>query len=300
MTKGTPWKIEEETQLKKLIEAKTPTDTIAQTLKRTPTAILLKCQRLGLVPSDCVTKATLPLPDELPSVEETLKELAAAIFAVVEQDALADYNIYSRNKQNKNIDVSKLNYRNVDSIKVFDFIDEVQKNAVNNALVPFSTANEIEIYLKQQWAGMMYNFLSDQAENRRMGSVLDSLTLMNQRIENLATQILQIVGTNSDKAMAEFNQQMQKHAVIQFLDKLKIESTIKPIDIANNASFEDLMDSLGFPIAKDKDGVYQITRNKNGVQTMFSITTNAYMSLQLNYDDLRKQAMAILKKYRVI
>jgi hypothetical protein len=84
MTKGIPWTAEEEIQLKKLIEAKTPIDVIASTLKRTPTAILLKCQRLGLVPADQVTKATLPLPDELPSVEETLKELAGALKAAKE------------------------------------------------------------------------------------------------------------------------------------------------------------------------------------------------------------------------
>ncbi|MCW4004812.1 MAG: hypothetical protein NWE95_12975 [Candidatus Bathyarchaeota archaeon] len=74
----------EEIQLKKLIEANTPIDVIASTLKRTPTAILLKCQRLGLVPSEQVTKANLPLPDELPSVEETLKELAGALKAAKE------------------------------------------------------------------------------------------------------------------------------------------------------------------------------------------------------------------------
>lgn len=84
MTKGIPWNIEEEIQLKKLIEANTPIDVIASTLKRTPTAILLKCQRLGLVPSEQITKATLPLPDELPSVEETLKELAGALKAAKE------------------------------------------------------------------------------------------------------------------------------------------------------------------------------------------------------------------------
>ena len=84
MTKGIPWTNEEEIQLKKLIEAKTPIEVIAPTIKRTPSAILLKCQRLGLNPSDEVTKTTLPLPDELPSVEETLKELAGALKAAKE------------------------------------------------------------------------------------------------------------------------------------------------------------------------------------------------------------------------
>lgn len=81
MTKGIPWTVEEEIQLKNLIEAKTSVDTIASTLKRTRTAILLKCQRLGLMPSDQVTNNALALPAELPSVEDTLKDLAAALQA---------------------------------------------------------------------------------------------------------------------------------------------------------------------------------------------------------------------------
>jgi hypothetical protein len=84
MTKGTPWNIEEEIQLKKLIEDKKPVKVVAQILERTPNAIMLKCIRLGLVPSDQVTNDALPLPDELPSVEETLKELAAALRAAKE------------------------------------------------------------------------------------------------------------------------------------------------------------------------------------------------------------------------
>ncbi len=84
MTKGIPWTSEEEIQLKKFIQAKTPTDVIAQTLGRTRTAIQMKCERLGLVPSDCITKSALPLPDELPTVEETLRDLAGALKAAKE------------------------------------------------------------------------------------------------------------------------------------------------------------------------------------------------------------------------
>jgi hypothetical protein len=82
--KGIPWTPQEEAQLKALVEGKTSIATIAKTLKRTPTAILVKCERMGLEPSDRLTQTTLPLPEELPSMEETLKELAAALRAAKE------------------------------------------------------------------------------------------------------------------------------------------------------------------------------------------------------------------------
>jgi hypothetical protein len=81
MTRALPWTVEEEAQLKKLVEAKTPLDVIASTLGRQPPAILVKCQRLGLPVSGQVTATAIPLPAELPSVEETLKKLAGALEA---------------------------------------------------------------------------------------------------------------------------------------------------------------------------------------------------------------------------
>ncbi|MGD6807349.1 MAG: hypothetical protein ACQCN4_10380 [Candidatus Bathyarchaeia archaeon] len=81
MTKGLPWTVEEEIQLKKLIQAKTPLSAIAATLGRTAQAVLVKCQRLGLEPIGHETTLTLPLPADLPSVEETLKKLAGALEA---------------------------------------------------------------------------------------------------------------------------------------------------------------------------------------------------------------------------
>lgn len=80
MTKGLPWTVEEEATLKALVEAKTPLDVMAVKLGRQPAAVLVKCQRLGLLLSQA-TVASVPLPAELPSVEETLKKLAGALEA---------------------------------------------------------------------------------------------------------------------------------------------------------------------------------------------------------------------------
>ena len=79
--RGLPWTVEEEIQLKRLVEAKTPINIIADTLGRQAPAVKLKCQRLGLAIDDEVTCQALPLPSELPSVEETLKKLAGTLEA---------------------------------------------------------------------------------------------------------------------------------------------------------------------------------------------------------------------------
>jgi hypothetical protein len=81
MTKGKPWTVEEETQLKALVEAKTPLGIITEKLRRKPGAILIKCKRLGLTDYRRATNTSISLPKELPSIEETVEKLAAALEA---------------------------------------------------------------------------------------------------------------------------------------------------------------------------------------------------------------------------
>ena len=79
MTKGKPWSVDEEASLKALVDANTPIDSVAAKLKRKPDAVYVKCLRLGLTKRPNTLLSNIPLPKELPSVEETLKKLAAAL-----------------------------------------------------------------------------------------------------------------------------------------------------------------------------------------------------------------------------
>lgn len=87
MPKGKPWTIEEEKQLKELvIRGFKPAD-IAAKMGKTKDAITKKIERLGLkvVQPQAIgstTTSELIMPKELPSVEEALKLLAAAINAL--------------------------------------------------------------------------------------------------------------------------------------------------------------------------------------------------------------------------
>jgi hypothetical protein len=78
------WTIQEETELKALVEAKANVDEIAGRLQKTPGAIVVKCQRLGLqLLTEGYVNSSIPIPRELPSIEEALKMLAGALKASV-------------------------------------------------------------------------------------------------------------------------------------------------------------------------------------------------------------------------
>lgn len=106
------------------------------------------------------------------------------IFALVEREVNEEYRVYLSNKENQDI-----SYPAADSTKIFDFIEEVQGQAINNALFSFSDFEEMQNYLRSQWAGLMYRFLTSESEARRVGDILSSLTRSAENIEFLTRQV---------------------------------------------------------------------------------------------------------------
>jgi len=81
--KGKPWTGEEEKKLRELINKGASAEAIAGNLGKSKNAVYQKCLDLGLklkeeaIPTH--TSSSLKLPKDLPSLEETLRILAAAL-----------------------------------------------------------------------------------------------------------------------------------------------------------------------------------------------------------------------------
>jgi len=84
MTKGKRWTVQQEAELKKLVEANAKVDDIAAKFGKKPGAIFIKCQRLGLkLQSKGYVNTSVSIPRELLSVEEALRMLAGALKTAV-------------------------------------------------------------------------------------------------------------------------------------------------------------------------------------------------------------------------
>lgn len=219
------------------------------------------------------------------------------VFAIVEQQVYAEYRVYLKNKENKNIDASKITYPGVDSTKIFAFMEEVESKAVNNALVPFFDFNELESYLKQQWAGLMFSFLAKKAESERVASMLETLTIMSNRIEFLSKQILSSVGKNTEKINALLYEIMAKSYLIgiarQFLD-LKFS----PTDFIENEKMEMLIIGKGVAIKKSKierrDSI-ELSREQLKDKGI-NLYEDFYREMKNNYLETRKNMIALLSE----
>ncbi len=82
---GKKWTPQEEAELVALVKENLSVDEIAAKIKKTPKAIMIKCQRLGVqLQTEGYVNTSITLPSELPSVEEAMKILAGALKASVE------------------------------------------------------------------------------------------------------------------------------------------------------------------------------------------------------------------------
>jgi len=76
------WNSQEEVELKSLVEANVRVEEITARLHKTPGAVIVKCQRLGLqLPDEGYLRNEIPLPRDLPSVEGAARLLAGAMKA---------------------------------------------------------------------------------------------------------------------------------------------------------------------------------------------------------------------------
>ncbi len=81
MTRGKSWTAQEEAELKTMVETDASIAEIAAKFQKSPGAVIVKCQRLGLLnlKTKGYTTTTIPLPREAPSSGELLQILAGAI-----------------------------------------------------------------------------------------------------------------------------------------------------------------------------------------------------------------------------
>jgi hypothetical protein len=178
------------------------------------------------------------------------------VFALVDTAVHNEHHVYIKNKTNAAVDLSKINFPAVDSTKIFDFIDEVRGSAVNNALVPFRDFGDIESYLRQQWAGMMFEFLNSRNQQRRVADTLATLAEMNSRIEMLSKEILRSVGTEDAKIDAALYEEMLACEAIRDIAWWGKRPT--PVHVLVNASFRQCAKALGVNLRVEESKDFSI------------------------------------------
>lgn len=108
---------------------------------------------------------------------ETAREKDIPIFIFVDKSVMAEYQTYKENKKNDSIV-----YAHVDSVGVFQLLDEILSQGRNNLTREFEKFDDISEWLTDQWAGLFADFLSKKSAD----STLNNLSSQVEELKQLS------------------------------------------------------------------------------------------------------------------
>lgn len=127
------------------------------------------------------------------------------MFTFISNDVYQDYYTYKRiseqyeNEEKRDELLKSIPFSSDVDIRVFSFIDSVNNQIRNNACFGFSNFSNIEITLKKQWAGMVFDFLQqrkNQNNNDKLYKVLEKIEIASSKIE----KVTELLATDSSKS----------------------------------------------------------------------------------------------------
>lgn len=148
---------------------------------------------------------------------ETAKKNNIPVFIFIDKNVFAEYQTFKENKdffeKQSKIKVEKADDKNtmfkfahVDSINIFKFIESLVEKPVKS----FEKIEDIENYLKGQFAGMFYLYLESLKKIKNEEKVLDSVNELNntaQRINELLKEVgKKVISDEQEYKKIEFEQ----------------------------------------------------------------------------------------------
>lgn len=211
------------------------------------------------------------------------------VFGLVEHGVLADYQVWQANRERTD-ESATIIYPNVEDERVFEFIDEVRTQSTNNALFPFRDFEDIQAYLRQQWAGMLYSFLLSRNQAERVEETLSALEMVGRRVEVLSQGILESVGSAEAKATAEMYDLMLGSKAVQDMSSLGLRPT--PQDILDCEDFFACNERLGGHWDVQPEDA-DITYNTSYSEKEGKMSFERASAVKADYQELREKLSGI-------
>jgi len=148
---------------------------------------------------------------ELKSAIEKNKQ----VYIFIEKSVAAEYRTYEANKGN-----AEIRFAAADDSRVYKFIEEVSSLPINNQIQHFESAQEITLYLKEQWAGLFQRLLSESARQKEV-NIIEDLKNTSKTLNQLVSYLIN--------------------------EKSRGDQAIKDILFSNHPAFEDIRRKVDIP-----------------------------------------------------
>jgi hypothetical protein len=171
------------------------------------------------------------------------------IFILVERAVYTEYETFKNNRDN-----DAIQYAHVDSVNVFELLDEIVSKRRNNPLYQFDRVTDIENWLREQWAGLFRDLLKRTSQSSQLKTLSDQVSEMRDINETLKTYmetVVTSVAPNESEALFD-NEQLRRdeqHRLREFTNNdaimyLSSEFDISPAVVLTCTSSANSMSDL--------------------------------------------------------
>lgn len=164
-------------------------------------------------------------------------ELEIPIFTFIDAKVSHDHLFYEKNKNKKgfldNVDFPSIDKKET-AIFIFEFINFIRHRSKNNSIVEFSKVEDIQDYLKKQWAALFQRFLFEQKTKKEEIRRLDFLT---SELADIKTTLLTTITNDDLKETARGA--IKYRRLIDFVYGLCIDNSPSEF-ILSNKSFNEI------------------------------------------------------------
>lgn len=151
---------------------------------------------------------------------KTAVERDIPIYILIERPVYSEFETFLRNKGNK-----KIKYAHVDSVNIFLLVEEIIAQSRNNPLQQFDKYTEIESWLREQWAGLFREMLTQSSNQTQIASLAAQVEALAEVNKTLRTYLEQVVSKIVPKDAAKL--------LIRRESKRLEEASLKAMIVAN-------------------------------------------------------------------
>jgi hypothetical protein len=207
------------------------------------------------------------------------------LYILIDKSVKSEYETFKKNRDNQSI-----KYAHVDSINIFHFIDKIFKQNRNNPVKEFEKHNEIEDWLRNQWAGLFTDLIrtrSKQAEISNLTNQVSELSNLNKTLKRYMEEL--ISETPNDKGKKLIKEEEERLRYYRMIEKLKragaaddmrrtarisIEEVVKIFKASK--TLKELSEKYALVLKEDDRGkkLFDLWKDNKDIKRMFKEVTD--------------------------
>jgi hypothetical protein len=159
------------------------------------------------------------------------------VYVLIENNVYSEYQTYLRNKENKNI-----TYAHVDSVNIFQLIEEILSKPRNNPIHTFERFSDIESWLRDQWAGLFRELLQKQSQQQQLTALGVQITELKATNETMRRYLEAVMrGITPDASTKLIKSEQQRLEEIERNERIKTNKFYRFVNRVTGMSFDDFL-----------------------------------------------------------